>query len=307
MNPLAQVDLNDLMYFAKVVETGGFAAAGRALGIPKSRLSRRVAALETSLDVRLLQRTTRKLSLTEIGARYVEHCKAVLEAAQLAHETVTHARATPSGLLRLSAPVALVDRYLAPLLPRFALQYPDVRLDVVAINRKVDLVAEGVDVALRVRFASEFDPNLVTRRLFEGVSWPVATPAFLRGGRAIAVPSDLSAHALLGFADDDRLLHWDFMRGTETAAIVATPHMASNSFVVLREAALAGLGIAFIPVSFCGDDVRAGTLVRVLPDWDLPNYIAHLVYPTRKGLSPAVRALVDFLVEAMSPAQSGNK
>ena len=143
-------DLNDMLYFAEVVERGGFAAAGRALGIPKSRLSRRVSDLETQLGVRLLQRTTRKLSLTEVGEAYLRHCQAMRESAQAAADTVAQVQTVPRGTIRVSCPVTLAQTMVAELIPRFLAQYPEVRIDMLVSNRAVNLVEEGIDVALRL-------------------------------------------------------------------------------------------------------------------------------------------------------------
>ncbi|WP_150645311.1 LysR family transcriptional regulator, partial [Pseudomonas fluorescens] len=158
-------DLNDLYYFAKVVEAGGFAAAGRLLGIPKSRLSRRVAELEERLNARLLQRTTRQLKLTAVGERYLRHCQAMLLEAEMADEAVASMSSEPRGRLRVSCPVGLAHGLLASVISSFLEKFPQVQLEALLLNRRVDLVTEGVDVALRVRELGDEDPLLVTRRL----------------------------------------------------------------------------------------------------------------------------------------------
>jgi DNA-binding transcriptional LysR family regulator len=293
-------DVNDLVYFARVIEAGGFAAASRVLGIPKSRLSRRVAELEAALDVRLLQRTTRKLSLTEIGARYLEHCKAVDAAALLAHDIVTNARSTPSGLLRISAPVAVADRQLAPVMPKFLKQYPEVRVELIVTNARVDLIAESIDVALRVRFANEQDPQLVTRRLYENETWLVATPALARRVGKLATPQTLEALPTIGFVQADHSVEWSFIHAQHGSVTVrTTPAYAADSIVAQHCATLAGIGCACLPALFVEGEVKSGALKRLLPEWKLPVNIAHAVYPTRKGLSPAVRAFVDFIAREL--------
>jgi DNA-binding transcriptional LysR family regulator len=293
-------DVNDLVYFARVIEAGGFAAASRILGIPKSRLSRRVAELEAALDVRLLQRTTRKLSLTEIGARYLEHCKAVDAAALLAYDIVTNARSNPSGLLRVSAPVALADRQLAVVMPKFLKQNPEVRVELIVTNARVDLVAEGIDVALRVRFANEQDPQLVTRRLYENETWLVAAPALARRAGKLATPRALEALPTIGFVQADHSVEWSFIHAQHGELNVRTiPVYAADSIVAQHSATLAGIGCACLPALFVEAEVKRGALKRLLPDWKLPVNIAHAVYPTRKGLSPAVRAFVDFIAHAL--------
>ena len=174
-------DLNDLYYFAKVVEAGGFAAAGRLLGIPKSRLSRRIAELEERLGARLLQRTTRQLKLTAVGERYLRHCQAMLLEAEMADEAVASMSSEPRGRLRVSSPVGLAHEMLPGVISNFLEKYPQVQLEVMLVNRRVDLVTEGVDVALRVREPGDEDPLLVTRRLRQAQMLMVASPAFLQG------------------------------------------------------------------------------------------------------------------------------
>ncbi|MBW8314329.1 MAG: LysR family transcriptional regulator, partial [Hydrogenophaga sp.] len=172
-------DLNDMLLFAEVVERGGFAAAGRALGLPKSRLSRRVAGLEAQLGVRLLQRTTRKLSLTEVGEAYLRHCQALRESAQAAADTVAQVQTEPRGTLRVACPVTLAQTVLAELMPVFLARHPLVRMEMLVSNRVVNLVEEGVDVALRVRTTLEDSGSLVVKRLGDDAPVLVASPALL--------------------------------------------------------------------------------------------------------------------------------
>ena len=173
-------DLNDLYYFAKVVEAGGFAAAGRLLGIPKSRLSRRVAELEERLGARLLQRTTRQLKLTAVGERYLRHCQAMLLEAEMADEAVASMSSEPRGRLRVTCPVGLAHEFMPSVISSFLQAYPLVQLEVSLLNRRVDLVTEGIDVALRVREEGDEDPLLVTRRLRQARTVMVASPEFAR-------------------------------------------------------------------------------------------------------------------------------
>ena len=183
-------DLNDLYYFAKVVEAGGFAAAGRLLGIPKSRLSRRVAELEERLGARLLQRTTRQLKLTAVGERYLRHCQAMLLEAEMADEAVASMSSEPRGRLRVSCPVGLAHEFMPGVISSFLQAYPLVQLEVSLLNRRVDLVTEGIDVALRVREEGDEDPLLVTRRLRQARTVMVASPGFARQW-PVNTPEDL--------------------------------------------------------------------------------------------------------------------
>ena len=188
-------DLNDMLYFAEVVERGGFAAAGRALGIPKSRLSRRVSDLETQLGVRLLQRTTRKLSLTEVGEAYLRHCQAMRESAQAAADTVAQVQTTPRGTIRVSCPVTLAQTVVAELMPRFLAQYPEVRIDMLVSNRAVNLVEEGIDVALRVRFPPIEDSELAMRVLCDSPRRLVACPELVAPLPQPLAPADAGTRA----------------------------------------------------------------------------------------------------------------
>ena len=172
-------DLNDMVYFAEVVERGGFAAAGRALGVPKSRLSRRVSELEAHLGVRLLQRTTRKLSLTEVGEAYLRHCQAMRESAQAAADTVAQVQTAPRGTIRVSCPVTLAQTVLAELMPQFLASFPEVRAEMQVSNRAVNLVEEGIDVALRVRPSVDDSGSMVVKRLDHATQILVASPAQL--------------------------------------------------------------------------------------------------------------------------------
>lgn len=290
-------DLNDLFYFAKVVEAGGFAAAGRELGLPKSRLSRRVAELEARLNARLLQRTTRKLALTDIGERYYRHCQAMLVEAEMADEVVAQLSAEPRGRVRLSCPVAMAETSLNAMLPGFLASYPQVNLELLLTNRRVDLVNEGVDVALRVRAPGDEDPSLVTRRLRPAAAVLVAAPELLRG-RQLQGPDDLAGLPVLGAIGNDRKVHLQLHGpGGEVRELALEARLAAEDFNLRKNVALAGLGITTLPLYYCLEELASGQLVRVLPDWQEPAAFLQAVYPHRRGLLPAVRALIDYLAE----------
>ena len=196
-------DLNDLYYFAKVVEKGGFAAAARSLGLPKSRLSRRVALLESALGVRLLQRTTRRLALTEVGRLYYQHAQNVMAEADAAVEAVDRVRRVPSGLLRVTCLVGLAQSEVGALVPEFLATYPEVNLDLVVTNRRVQLIEEGVDIALRVRPADDEEPGLVVRRLQPAPLVLVVHPELLEASGPIDDPDDLTRLPMMGFGSPD--------------------------------------------------------------------------------------------------------
>ena len=231
-------DLNDLYYFAKVVEAGGFAAAGRLLGIPKSRLSRRIAELEERLNARLLQRTTRQLSLTAVGERYLRHCQAMLLEAEMADEAVASMASEPRGRLRVSSPVGLAHELLTPLVSSFLEKYPQVQLEMLLLNRRVDLINEGVDVALRVRELGDEDPLLVTRRLRRAQTAIVATPDFLRQ-YPVEHPEDLRRVPILGALEADRLVHLRLLDQQGQACDLALEaRLGIDDFIVRRACCL---------------------------------------------------------------------
>ncbi|SEN23021.1 DNA-binding transcriptional regulator, LysR family [Pseudomonas sp. ok272] len=291
-------DLNDLFYFAKVVEAGGFAAAGRLLGIPKSRLSRRIAELEERLGARLLQRTTRQLKLTAVGERYLRHCQAMLLEAEMADEAVASMSSEPRGRLRVSCPVGLAHEFLPAVISSFLERFPLVQLEMQLLNRRVDLVTEGVDVALRVRDLGDEDPLLVTRRLRQAQMVMIATPAFA-AAHPISVPEDLKQVPVIGALEADRLVHIRMLDGQgQSCDLALEARLGIDDFIVRKACTLAGLGFTLLPMMYCEEELQAGTLVQLLPEWSLPGGWLLAVYPHRRGLLPAVRAWIDHLTES---------
>ncbi|WP_339532447.1 LysR substrate-binding domain-containing protein [Pseudomonas mucidolens] len=291
-------DLNDLYYFAKVVEAGGFAAAGRLLGVPKSRLSRRIAELEERLDARLLQRTTRQLTLTAVGERYLGHCQAMLLEAEMADEAVVNMSSEPRGRLRVSCPVGLAHEILPTMVAEFLAAYPLVQLEMMLINRRVDLVAEGVDVALRVRELGDEDPLLVTRRLRQARTALVASPELVRG-RQIASLDELKQLPVLGALEADRMVHLRILDPEGNSHdLVMEARLGTEDFLVRKASVLAGLGFTMLPMLYCEQELQSGRLVQLLPDWSLPGGWLQAVYPHRRGVSPAIRAWIDFMAQA---------
>lgn len=301
MTPPASLD--DLYYFAKVVDHGGFAAAGRALNVPKSRLSRHVDALESRLGVRLLQRSTRRFVVTDVGRDLHRHALAMLAEAEAAFEAAEAATAEPRGTIRIACPTAIANGMLAPVLPRFMTQYPKVRIDLDVEDRRVDVLAEGYDAALRVRTVPSGEDGLVMRRFAETNELLVASPAYLQRAGAPVVPDDLAGHATLTFASAQDRHVWALTGPDGRAATVEhAPRLHCHNFPILHTTAVAGHGIALLPESIARDALAAGTLVHVLPDWRLPQGVFHVVFPHRRGLLPAVRAFIDFLADTMPAA-----
>lgn len=289
-------DLNDMLYFAEVVTQGSFAGAARALGLPKSRLSRRVAELEGRLGVRLLQRTTRKLSLTQVGEVYLRHCSAMREEALAAADAVAQMQVEPRGTVRITCPVTLAQNTLGYLIPQFMALYPLVKIDMRVTNRVVDLVEEGIDVALRVRPTLEDSGSLVVKNLGAGTGSLMASPALLaRQGRP-ETPQDLARFDTVAMSWADGRSSWDLI-GPEgqQATVHHQPRFVADDLQTLKLAVLAGTGVGFLPDSMSLAEQRAQLLVPVLPGWSTRPGMAHAVFPTRRGQVPAVRKFLDFL------------
>lgn len=293
-------DLNDLVYFAEVVDRGGFAAAGRALGLPKSRLSRRVAELEARLGVRLLQRTTRKLSLTAVGEQYHRHCVAMREDAQAAQDAVAQAQTEPRGTIRVACPVTLAQTTLGPIVPHFLAHYPQVRIDMRVSNRVVDLVEEGFDVALRVRPTLDDSGSLVVKNFGLSRTLLLASPALLARQGHPAALADLGRLDTVSMSAIGDSVTWQ-LEGPNgaTHAFQHQPRFVADDLLTLKFAVLAGTGICMLPDYLCAEELRDGRLVNVLPGWAPKPGIFHAVFPSRRGLLPAVRRFLDFLGEAI--------
>ncbi|MEO5658790.1 MAG: LysR family transcriptional regulator [Polaromonas sp.] len=302
-------DLNDMLYFAEVAERGGFAAAGRALGLPKSRLSRRVAELEARLGVRLLQRTTRKLSLTEVGEIYLRHCSAMRDEALAAAEAVAQMQVEPRGILRIACPATLAQSTLGYLIPRFMAQFPLVKVDLRVTNRVVDLVEEGIDIALRVRPTLDDSGSLVVKQLGASSGQLLASPAQLRRQGQPAKPEDLSRLDTVAMSAADGRSAWLLVgpQGQEFT-LNHQPRYVADDLQTLKLAMLAGTGISFLPDSLSRAEQQAQLLVPVLPGWAPSPYMVHAVFPSRRGQVPAVRSFLDFLGKYMQGDQvAGNE
>lgn len=291
-------DLNDMYLFAKVVEHGGYSAAARALNMQTSRLSRRVQELETSLGVRLLQRTTRAVSVTEIGQAYYRHCVALEAEARAAQDTIDRTRSSPQGLVHMSCPIALVESHVAGIVSDYLARYPEVRVQLDSSNRRVDVVEEGFDIALRVRTPPLEASDLAMRTLGHSGPVLVASPALLERIGRPSHPDQLASLPTLAATVRGSNRHvWDF-RAKDCAAIQVEhhPRLITDDFKALLHAAIDGLGIAFLPDFLVAQHCASGALEKVLPDFSLPNGLIHMVFPSRRGMVPAVRELIEALV-----------
>ena len=294
-------DLNDLYYFVQVVDHAGYAAAGRALGMPKSKLSRRIIALEERLGVRLLQRSTRKLTVTEIGQEFYRHCVAMLVEAGAAQEAIERSRSGPQGLLRVSAPPALVCFEVGPMIARYMAANPRVTVELESTSRRVDIIGEGFDVALRVRFLPLEPTDLVMRTLGESAQHIVASPDLVRDRTLPLVPADLGALPSLDLAPVFAKHVWE-LNGPDGASVRVThkPRLVTDDMAQLLHAALAGVGVVKLPSMVADEHIASDRLVNVTPGWTPRGGIVHAVFPTRRGLLPSVRSFIDFLAAEYS-------
>ena len=291
-------DLNDLYFFVQIVDHGGFAPAGRALGIPKSRLSRRMQMLEERLGARLIQRSTRRFSVTEAGREFYDHCVAMLVEADAAEEVIARSRAEPMGKVRFSCPTALLYFQVADMVARYMALHPKVEVELESTNRRVDVIREGLDFAIRVRFPPLEETDLVMRKLGPSPQRLLATPALLKGFARPLVPADLATLPSVDLGPPHREHVWS-LEGPDgaTAEVRHAPRLVTDDMVALCFAATRGIGVVQLPTMMAGAHLADGRLVDVLPDWAPRSGIVHAVFPSRRGLLPSIRGLIDFLAE----------
>ena len=292
-------DLNDLYYFVRAVEHGGFAPAGRAMGVPKSKLSRRVAQLEERLGVRLIHRSTRHFALSEVGQRYYEHCRAMLVEAEAAQEAIESLAAEPRGTIRLTCPIGLLNFHVGEMLARFMVRYPNVSIHLDATNRRVDVLGEGLDLSIRVRPQPFEDSELAHRVLSDRGQCLVASPLLVERLGMPQNPKDLSDWPSLSRAVPQESHVWALENANgESVVVHHAPRYITTDMLALKSAALAGVGVAQLPILMLPQELESGTLLRVLPDWQPPREVIHIVFPSRRGMLPSVRALIDYLAES---------
>ena len=291
-------DLNDLYYFVQAVEHGGFAPAGRALGVPKSKLSRRVALLEDRLGVRLVHRSTRSFVLTEVGRRYFAHCQAMLVEAEAAQEAIDSLTAEPAGIIRLTCPIGLLNFHIGEMLARFMAEYPKVSIHLEATNRRVDVLGEGMDMAIRVRPAPFEDSDLALRVLSDRGQCLVASPALVERMGMPERPQDLSDWPSLSRAVPQESHVWVLENTAgDSVTVHHNPRYITTDMLALKSAALAGVGVVQLPILMLPAELERGSLLSVLPHWQPRREVIHIVFPSRRGMLPSVRALIDFLAE----------
>ncbi|MBV8683926.1 MAG: LysR family transcriptional regulator, partial [Caulobacteraceae bacterium] len=266
---------------------------------------RRVAALESELGVRLVERSSRRFKVTEVGQDVYRHARAALSEADAIDEVVTRLKAEPQGLVRMSCPQGM-DRLLANALPKFLTKHPRLRVQVIVSNRRVDLIEEGVDVAIRVRNRLDTDADLQVRILGRPAIMLVASPEFIREHGEPTTPDEVVKFPTISLTDQPGLDRWTLLNDAgEETVIVHEPRLSASTFPILRQAAVDGLGLALIPEYGCRELVDSGRLVHVLPEWNWPAGILHMVFTSRRGLLPSVRAVIDFAAQVLKPGGVG--
>lgn len=288
-------NLNDFYLFHAVATHQGFSAAERAIGVQKGTLSKGVARLEDELNVRLLDRTTRKLRLTDVGRAIFEQSEVILAGVEAAEDIAARAHTEPRGFVRLSCPQGLLQNLVADVLPGFMNVYPDVRVQLKVINRRADLVEDGIDVALRARSTAEADNSLIVRTLGRSRMVLAVSPELLK--RCTEPPTiDRLAMPTLSMWEDDEEDSWQLIGPNGMVRTIRhSPRLMCSNFDMLHTAAVDGVGMALLPEHICAPSFSSGLLLPLLPEWHSPHGNVQAVFLTRKGLVPAIRALIDYL------------
>jgi len=289
-------DLNNMMVFLKVVELGSFTLAADAIGLPKSNISRKVTKLEQELGVLLLERSTRSLHLTEIGQVYYQHCQRIHEEMLNAEHCIDAMATVASGTIKLSCSISTGQALLAPLLAKFCQQYPLIKLDLNVSNRRVDLIDEGFDLLIRV--GESPDSNLISKKVFQTTMQLFASDNYLTKSEKLIEPKDLHQHQCLFMNEIDIKPKWQLYSGDRHEVVNIKPSICCNDFNILKRAAEQGEGVVLLPHYFVQETDKR--LQRVLPSWQGPTLNFYAVYPSRKGATPKIRALLDFLEEEFS-------
>jgi DNA-binding transcriptional LysR family regulator len=296
------MDLNDLRVFERVGSLLSFSAASRVLGIPKSSVSRSVARLEATLGTRLCQRTTREVLLTEPGVALMERCADIMGRVEEAVDYVGGLAAAPRGLLRITAGIGFGVNVLAEQLPRFLQLYPDVSITLDLTSKTIDLVAEGVDVAIRL--GPMVDSQFVALKLGSLGRYLCASPAYIERRGAPVALEELCYHDTVEMpGSDGRPRRWSFSCGDATKAVEIHPRFCVNEALTIHRSVVNGAGIGVISGYLCAPEIAAGRLVRLFPEWKLDPVEVNVVFPSRRELSPTVRAFVDFMKDASRPGE----
>jgi DNA-binding transcriptional LysR family regulator len=294
-------DLNNLYFFARVADLGSYTAAAAALGLQTSKLSRRVGALESELGVRLLNRTTRKLSLTEAGKIFHRHCVALIAEAEAARDAINQTLSSPRGVVRVSCPTGLLQGGVADILARYLTDYPQVSIALDATNRRVDVVDEAIDIAIRVRVPPLEDSDLAMRSFGPSRMILVASPALVSAHGQPQALTDIKRMPTLSMAGAGKEHSWRLVDAdSRPTELIHSPRLSTDDLYSLRQAAVCGVGVACLPALLVTHDLSNGTLIRLLPSLSSRSGVVHAVFPSRRGMVPAVRSLLDSLSEGFA-------
>jgi DNA-binding transcriptional LysR family regulator len=293
-------DLNSLIVFAEVVQANSFSEAARRLKMPASTVSRRIAELEAQLGVRLIERSTRSLRLTDVGSEVLEHARHTAELSETIDNIASNHLSNVSGTLRLSAPPSISDSLLAPLVGAFQASYPDVRIQIFITDRIVDQIAEGVDLAFRVGDLE--DSSLVARRILTYRHLLVASPAYLRRIKTPKIPRELLEHRLLAFSFWRPENSWNFIHanGRDRETLTFHPHLSINEYAGLAAALLSGTGIGDLPPIVQPELLRDGRLIEVMPKWRFRKFHLSVVHLGNRYTPRSVRVFKEFAAQ-MAP------
>lgn len=281
--------------FIRIAETGSFSAVAREIGATQPAVSRQVAALEEHLGVRLFQRSTRSLALTEDGRDLLSHARLVVEAVEETEAAIGRRRTSPSGLVRLGCPAVFGRLYIAPRIPHLLDRYPEMSVDLSLSDTVVDIVQEGLDLSVRVGEVT--DASLVARRVGSTNSVAVASPAYLQQRGEPKHPNDLAGHECILFTRLATPETWNFTGPDGPLSVNVSGRLRTNGIEAVIEAAISGLGVALVPSWMLREDRVCGALTQILTDWQPRRRPISVVYPSRRFLAPRTRAVIDFIVE----------
>lgn len=296
------MNLNNLEIFAKVAETNGISSAARALRMPKSKVSRRMNALESDLGVRLLERTTRAVHLTEAGELLAQHCHRIVEERNSALATIDSMNEAPRGSLHISASLAVGQQLIAPLVSEFLARFPDIQLNLHLSNRRVDVVAEGFDSVIRIGALE--DSTLISRKLCTSRSVVVASPDYIAEYGQPKTPLDLKRHRRIAMIDTPSSGRWRLKnRRGLTETVESKPSIELNDLTSIKQITIEHGGVALLPVYMVNDSIEAKQLVRLMPQWTSMDYSIHCIYPSHRSMTPKLRAWIDYLASELSVYQ----
>lgn len=294
------IDFNEMVMFAKVIECGGFLSASKKFGIPKSTLSRKISNLEKRLNVRLIQRSTRRLMITDIGREYYQYCLQMMIAAEKAENSIINQSEKTVGTVKLTCSNILMDLGLAGVLTNFMRQYPRVNLHVKIFNREVDIISEGYDLSLKLLTEDPKNSSLVMRKICHVPTALMINPAENINYQEINVPEDLANVPTVGWLSAYLQAAWTFQRADHEVKINSDSRMICDDIRLIKEAIIKGIGVGCLPLRLAHQELSDGRLITILDDWTLEQPEIVAFYPSRQGLPPAVRALIDFIVEELA-------